>query len=276
MEGENKSLLLFFAESAPVPERDPATGLPLPQNAILCRLTSDNSYRCMTGREAGLFCLRISLCSGRWGFDLMDFVGFYESAPFPALVFASDEHLEQAREVYQGRHFAERRLRFFEPRVLVHSTGPEGWRDIRADGALCSWAALKARAAVAEKAPIGGQLGDPAEFSNYIMFSDPGQIAGELVVSSRQSGFINMDAGAPYRPGARLYLDAAMIARDGLLLRDGAHLKVRDRLPLAPYLLYAATPQALGLHETSTPAAFAALADKAFFNACPAYREART
>ena len=45
---------------------------------------------------------------------------------------------------------------------------------------------------------------------------------------------------------------------------DGSEMKVRDALPLATYLLWAATPAALGMASTSTPHAFAQAADVQF------------
>ena len=34
----------------------------------------------------------------------------------------------------------------------------------------------------------------------------------------------------------------------GLLIRDGAHLKVKDRLPIDKYLIWTATPAELGIN----------------------------
>ena len=75
-----------------------------------------------------------------------------------------------------------------------------------------------------------------------------------------------MDEDAEYRTGARLYFDAEKIARDGLLVRDGCHLKVRDALLLEPYLLWAATWETVGLaSQISTPKRFAEEADRQFY-----------
>ena len=55
------------------------------------------------------------------------------------------------------------------------------------------------------------------------------------------------------------------MARDGLLLRDGCHIKVRDRLPLEPYLIWEADWKAAGLGSPrSKPETFARLADGEF------------
>ncbi len=74
-----------------------------------------------------------------------------------------------------------------------------------------------------------------------------------------------MDINAEYQTGARLYFDAKRMAQDGLLVRDGCHIKVKDRLPLAPYLIFAATWDNIGLTSPiSTPKIFSEMADAAF------------
>ena len=57
------------------------------------------------------------------------------------------------------------------------------------------------------------------------------------------------DLNAPYPSGARLYFDAQKMAADGLLVRDGNHLKVKNQLPLQPYLLWTATWKEIGLQN---------------------------
>ena len=114
-----------------------------------------------------------------------------------------------------------------------------------------------------EEYPIGIQLGDPADFSDYIMFG--GGVTGEIVVNSKQQGKIVMDVNADYLTGARLYFDAKRMAQDGLLIRDGCHLKVKDTLPLEPYLIFAATWERIGLEsQVSTPKIFSEKADESF------------
>ena len=89
---------------------------------------------------------------------------------------------------------------------------------------------------------------------------------GELIVSSKQKERICTDPHIDYLTGARLYFDAALMARDGLLLRDGCHMKVRDRLLLEPYLIWAADWKAAGLSSPdSQPETFANLADREFY-----------
>lgn len=92
-----------------------------------------------------------------------------------------------------------------------------------------------------------------------------GGVSSEIVVNSKQSGKIVMDIDSEYKTGARLYFDAEKIAKDGLLVRDGAHIKVKDCLPLKPYLIWTATWDNVGLEtQISTPRIFAELSDEKF------------
>lgn len=114
-----------------------------------------------------------------------------------------------------------------------------------------------------EKEPIGHYLGDPIELRDYILFANG--TTGEIVVNSKQKNRIEMDENSEYITGARLYFDMKKIAEDGLLVRDGGEMKVKDRLPLEPYLLFTATWGKIGLEsEKSTPRVFAEAADKYF------------
>lgn len=146
---------------------------------------------------------------------------------------------------------------------MVHSTPWHNWEQIQQDGMLKSWNILKSENVITEEFPIGRQLGDPLDFSDYIMFG--GGITGEIVVNSKQQGRIVMDTDSEYLTGARLYFDATKIAKDGLLIRDGCHLKVKDTLPLSPYLIWSATWNRIGLaSRISTPKTFAELSDNLF------------
>ncbi len=54
--------------------------------------------------------------------------------------------------------------------------------------------------------PIGVKLGDPKDFSDYIMFG--GGVIPGIVVNSKQKGMITMNVNEDYMPGARFYFDA--------------------------------------------------------------------
>ena len=139
----------------------------------------------------------------------------------------------------------------------------ENWEKIQSDGCLKSWNCLKREINMHEDDPIGAMLGDPEDFRNFIMFGSG--TACEIVVSSKQSGRIVMDTQVEYLTGARLYFDAIKMAADGLLLRDGVHLKVENMLLLKPYLIFSATWENVGLPaRVSTPEIFAREADQCF------------
>ena len=145
------------------------------------------------------------------------------------------------------------------------------WERIKKDGCLKCWNLLKSEGAITEDNPIGSILGDPKDFSDYIMFGK--NIAGELVVNSKQCGKINMDKNVEYLTGVRIYLDMKKIVTDGFAVRDGAHLKVKDTLPLEPYLIWAATWENAGLESRiSTPKIFCEAADREFFKRFPQYK----
>lgn len=76
-----------------------------------------------------------------------------------------------------------------------------------------------------------------------------------------------MNINEEYKPGARLYFDADLIANDDLLVRDSAHLKVKDMLSLDKYLLWYATLDNINLNQLQvTPANFLKTADMEFEN----------
>lgn len=131
---------------------------------------------------------------------------------------------------------------------------------------LKSWNILKVEEKIKESHPIGKSLGDPIEYSDYIMFTNGG-VTGEIVVNSKMRRKITMNINEEYKPGARLYFDADLIAKDGLLIRDGTHLKVKDMLPLDKYLLWYATLDNINLNQLQvTPANFSKMADTEFEN----------
>lgn len=242
---------------------NPVTGRPFGGSEVILHLTEDPGYQMLCGaRNGSPYALLVSRCMAHWEYAVSDFLQYQDELGRDVLCAMDKADYSHALEATAGHLYDERALRPWEAPVLVHSTTPGGWEGIRRDGAVRCWSALHAQHAGWEAAPIGAKLGDPVDFSDYVMFS-MGHVAGEIVVLSKQTGHINMDVKAEYTPGARLYFDAAAIAADGLLTRDGAHVKVRGALPLHPYLLCAVTPQDLGLAR-STPAEFTKLANAAF------------
>lgn len=244
---------------------NPFTGRDYDYSWRVFMLTESSDYQQMCGSSNGCtYTVKTSRWKYKeWEMAVGDFIGFCEANRKNALLVMSETDFNSAREHYEGHRYDEPFLRAYEPTVLVHSTPRSCWESIRRDGMLKSWNLLKAERAIMEERPIGIQLGDPLDFSDYIMFG--GGVTGEIVVNSKQQGKIVMDADTEYLTSARLYFDAKRMAQDGLLVRDGCHLKVKGTLPLAPYLIWTATWETVGLaSQVSTPRLFAEQADRRF------------
>ncbi len=228
-------------------------------------LTDEPGFQLICGDQGdGVYSIRLSRpCHPDWRMAAGDFLSFHKAMGISHELKMSGQDTDDMLDYYSGHSYSDPYLRPGEPAVLVHSTLAESWESIRTEGRLESWNILSARGALPEREPIGAALGDPEDFRDYIMFGSG--ITGELIVSSKQKGRICTDPQAGYFAGARLYFDAALMARDGLLLRDGCHIKVRDCLPLEPYLIWAADWKGAGLSSSiSQPETFAQLADNEF------------
>lgn len=244
---------------------NPLTGCEYDNSWLIFRLTDSKSYQLMCGRNNGCaYTIKVSRSQYKdWDLAIGDFIEFNETNGKNIILVMTEEELKLAKNHYIGHTYNDPFLRDNEPSVLVHCTPMNNWNLIECDGMLKSWNKLKAENSVYEDQPIGVMLGDPIDFSDYIMFG--GGITGEIVVNSKQQGKIVMDENEEYLTGARLYFDAKRIAQDGLLVRDGCHLKVKNILPLKPYLIWAATWDSIGLSsQVSTPKIFAEQADKQF------------
>jgi hypothetical protein len=137
-------------------------------------------------------------------------------------------------------------VRSHDSHIIVHSTTQRAWASIRVAGALLAASQLEGGSSAAgpELDPPSEVLryyqDEPAEYADYIMFAEIGQIGPERVVASRAAGRFVMDPDAIYTPGVRLYFDNHRLIKEGRGTRDGLHtLKVHQRLPLYPYLLRA-------------------------------------
>ncbi len=155
---------------------------------------------------------------------------------------------------------------------MVHSTPIKNLESILNDGALKSWNILKSEKANWEQDPIGTLLGDIDDFSDYVMLSAPFQ-NNEIIIASKQKRKIDTDINQIYQPGARFYLDAQMLADDGLLLRDGEHIKVKNYIPLDKYLIWYSTTEKLDLSKKSTPKEFFEMSNNKFFALHPQYKQ---
>ncbi len=235
---------------------NPFTDTEFDDSWIVLHLTDSNAYDMMCGSENSVYTLKISKNYADWKMAVCDFIGFHNTNNDNTIICIDKTDLKNAQLYYGNHSFNDNFLREYEPDILVHSTTYDNWLKIKSDGCLKSWNVLQSENRFFDRQPIGALLGDPAAFSNYIMFSN-GAVAGEIVVLSKQNNKIIMDENMIYNPGARLYFDMKKIAEDGLLIRDGEHFKVKNILPLTPYLLWSATYETIGLNKNiSTPKEF--------------------
>lgn len=234
---------------------------------IVLILTDSDKYQQFVGSKNGCaYTIKVSRSKcNNWMMVVGDFISFQEANGKNAILVMSEADYVAVQNHYKGHKHNEPFRRENEPSFLVHSTSMNSWEQIKQDGMLKCWSRLKSENAISEASPIGIKLGDPSDISDYIMFG--GGITGEIVVNSKQKGEITMGIDSEYLTGARLYFDTEKMARDGVLVRDGSHLKVKDALPLAPYLIWVATWDVIGLEsQISTPRIFAEKSDRAFQN----------
>ncbi len=250
---------------------NPITNRSYDDSWIIWQLTDSKEYKQMVGSFNGCaYSIKFSRYTEGWEMSVCDFIGFNKCQNKNMILVISETDLKSAQEKYKGHSFDEPILRNGEQVYTIHSTPLKNWKSIQKDGFIKSWNILKKENVITEQKPIGSLLGDPVDFSDYIMFGK--NVAGELVVNSKQQGMIVMDANAEYLTGARLYLDMKKIVEDGLAVRDGAHLKVKDKLPLKPYLIWVATWENVGLEsQISTPKIFCEKANEEFIKRFPKY-----
>ncbi len=238
-------------------EINPVTNLQYDNTWIAYCLTNTDDYQMMVGRNNGsVYTVKVSKKYYDWKMSVCDFIQFQESINKNIILSIEGDDLRNAKKYYGDHKYNDRFLRENEPDILIHSTTYENWLSIKDDHCLKSWNVLKSEKPLWDDKPIGELLGDPADFCDFIMFSS-GAISSEIVVLSKQNKKIIMDTDMEYMTGVRLYFDIKKIADDGLLIRDGIHLKVKDKLPLEPYLLWYATWDKLGFSSNiSTPKEF--------------------
>lgn len=258
-------MAIYRVDSFKEGEVNPITNVPYDSSWIAYCLTDSEEYQMMVGNTSGfIYTARVSRKYDGWKMSVCDFLQFQEKQGKNIILDIRQTDLEEAQNAYLGHTYNDPFLRDDEPDVLIHSTTYENWLSIQKDGCLKSWNTLKTEKKGWEAQPIGQSLGDPSDFSDYIMFSG-GHISSEIVVLSKQNGRIIMDPNAKYKTGARLYFDIQKIAKDGLLIRDGLHLKVKNTLPLEPYLLWRASWDTVGLeNDISTPKEFTERSNETF------------
>lgn len=258
--------MVCFVEELELDSRiNPVTGKEYPEDGTIVILEENDTPDMICGKGVnGIYTVRMATGNKNWEMTVGDFIDYARTENLEAVVCISGERLTQVRKMYQGHCYNERKLRTYEPHFLVHSTTYESGKKILAEGYLKSWNRLKQEGWIAEGVPIGRSLGDPDYFSDYIMFSQ-GAVSSEIVVMSKQAGEIIMDGNSKYKTGIRFYLDAEAMAEDGILLRDGIHIKVKEELSLEKYLLWWADWQRAGLQDmVSTPLEFTERANAMF------------
>lgn len=230
---------------------------------IRCVLIDSTEYRQFNSFENSKYTLKISKNYKYWYYDLCDLIDFYKDSDIEVIPEISNDDLALARKLYGKHQYNEHILREYEPDVMVHSTTKDNVQSILSDKKLKAWNLLRAEKSDWEDKPIGTLLGDIEDFSNYVMLSGISQ-NNEIITASKSNGEINTDVNQSYVAGARFYLNAQKLAGDGLLLRDGAHIKVRDYIDLEKYLIWYSTPEILGIDEHTMPKIFFELSNKKF------------
>lgn len=230
-------------------------------NWVELSITNSTEYQMITDKTI-IFSFKISkLCEG-WQLRAMDFIMYQKLYNRNVIVTAEKKDFEEAQAAYYGHSIYDKYLRSYEPEVLVHSTTPEAYLHIQEEGVLKSWNKLKSNNIINEDKPIGSLLGDPYDFSDYIMLGEG--ISIEIIVNSKEKGYINMDIDCEYTPGARFYFYTSQLISSGMLVRDGCHYKVKDALPIN-HALFCATIENVDMKENKiTPKTFSQAADEAF------------
>lgn len=231
---------------------------------LKCILTDSQDYNSFCGFENSVYTVKISKQYKYWYYDLCDMIDFYNNSGIELILYVKDSDIKLAKSIYKGHKYNEKTLREYESDVMVHTTTFEAYNGIIHDGSIKCWNILKEQKSDFEEKPIGNLLGDIADFSNYVMLS-PISVNNEIIVASKQKGIIDINPNQTYRAGCRFYLDAKKLANDGLLLRDGQHIKVRNEIPLDKYLIWYSTAEKIGLPAQTTPSEFFEKSNKKFY-----------
>lgn len=239
---------------------------------INCELTNTTEYNQFCCMEKSVYTLKISKRFKYWYYDLCDLIDFYSDTDVDIILKADDKDIKTARKLYNNHKYNDNYLRDYETKILVHSTTYENAEKILKDKFIKSWNVLKYENKDFEKKPIGSLLGDIEDFSNYVILSLINQ-NNEIITASKQKQSIDTDINQIYSAGARFYLNAQRLAEDGLLLRDGEHIKVKDSISLDKYLIWYSTAERLGIEQITTPKKFFEKSNSKFFELYPQYKK---
>jgi hypothetical protein len=134
-------------------------------------------------------------------------------------------------------------VRETDPKYLVHSTSLSAGRKILAEGELKCLARLSAEGSEASAPRLGFHtLGEPPDYAEHICFGSFDSVGPERVTAENAAGrFLADPENQVYEPGIRFYFDCHRIIQADLDVRIVGAIKVRDILPLDPYLVTSIT-----------------------------------
>ena len=89
---------------------------------IYLEITETYNYKLICGRENGNYTVKISKSFPNWYFAVCDLIDFYSNTEIDTICNTTEDNIILARNLYDGHKFEERKLRDYEPKVLVHST----------------------------------------------------------------------------------------------------------------------------------------------------------
>lgn len=238
------------------------------ENTSFLYLVSNEKFMSFTGKNVdGHFHIKLNTSlHDYWKEATCDFIQYTLKKGQKPIIIGPEPLLLEALTVYDHCFNSNHRLRHYEPSVFIHSTEMASWKKIQQDGYLFSWQYLKNQHKIDEGSPIGHLLGDPEEFSAYIMLGHGLNMGGEYVIQAKQEGRILCEDDRIYQSGVRLYLDGEKLARDGKLVRDGAHYKVFEKIELKKYLLHVVEPSLFEVGATFTPKSYAEQANLHYHN----------
>lgn len=213
-----------------------------------------------------VYCLKVSPDLDKDFQRIKDFV-YYEAGYYRNVIIKVNEKLkpiiQQVLSIKDLKNGTV--IRKSDHRWLVHSTTKESWKEIQESGCLYAPSEMKRKNIIVNEIGLKALM-EPRDYSDYIML-DILNGCGEIVVNSRQLGYVCTDPNLPYNPGVRLYFDGHKIIKDGLAVRDGLHiLKVKNKLPLNKYFKMAITEDMSLSKEIWIPTTYTEWTNEYFLN----------
>lgn len=223
---------------------------------------SEAKYYTQIETRARLFTIKVSSEIDKDYERLIDFIN-YETKYNRNVIIKADIEVRQIINKLLNLEKNKNKVRKTDSRWLVHSTTKDSWEKIKKIKFLYSPNELRKTGNIINEIGLKHYL-EPKDYSDYIML-DILNGCGELVVSSRQLGYVCTDGDMVYTPGVRLYFDAYKIIEDGLAERDGLHiLKVEKQLSLEKYLKMVVTEKMASDKMNWTPTIYTEWANQHF------------